>query len=141
MCEVARDEKHHLRKSTDRKAQIRRSERNERLTHFALQSIDFLAGSVYDLQQPHAHSLFLFPIVFGLDSFFSMGRRAPLQPFDRLSSEIQPLVASFERGLTKRAIFWQPKCTLNSLPISAPQWYRQPIESGARETKHGTIEV
>ena len=64
--EVARGDKPYLRKSTDRKAQIRKSFVQFRGLICALRS-EISSGKVYHPEPPHAQSLFLFPIVFGIN--------------------------------------------------------------------------
>ena len=61
--------KHHLRKSADRKAQIRKAFVPLTELICAFRSADF-SGGVIPQAQPHAQSLFLFPIVFGINIFF-----------------------------------------------------------------------
>ena len=65
---MARGDKPYLRKSTDRKAQIRKAFVQFRGLICALRSVDF-SGKVYHPEPPHAQYLFLFPIVFGINSF------------------------------------------------------------------------
>ena len=65
---MARGDKPYLRKSTDRKAQIRKAFVQFSGLICALRSVDF-SGKVYHPEPPHAQSLFLFPIVFGINSF------------------------------------------------------------------------
>ena len=60
------EDKHHLRKSADRKAQIR-PERNERLPDLCFSICRFSQVVFIPQAQPHAQSLFLFPIVFGIN--------------------------------------------------------------------------
>ena len=60
--EVARGDKPYLRKSTDRKAQIRKAFVQFSGLICALRSVDF-SGKVYHTEPPQAQSLFLFPIV------------------------------------------------------------------------------
>ena len=60
-------DKHHLRKSAPQKAQNQSGERNERLSDLCF-SICRFSEVVFILRaQPHAQSLFLFPIVFGMN--------------------------------------------------------------------------
>ena len=67
MREVARGEKPYLRKSTDCKAQIRKAFVQFSGLICALRSVDFFSGKVFHPEPPHAQSLFLFPIVFGIN--------------------------------------------------------------------------
>ena len=69
MREVARGDKPYLRKSTDRKAQIRKAFVQFCGLICALRSVDF-SGKVYHPEPPHAQSLFLFPIVFGINFIY-----------------------------------------------------------------------
>ena len=59
-------DKHHLRKSADRKAQIS-PERNEHLPDLCFSICRFSQVVFIPRAQPHAQSLFLFPIVFGIN--------------------------------------------------------------------------
>ena len=79
--EVARaHDKHYLRESADRKAQISKVLVQLSGLICALRSADFLRHNVYHPKEPRAHaqSLFLIPIVFGIYMihffFFFMGR-------------------------------------------------------------------
>ena len=63
---MARGDKPYLRKSTDRKAQISPLNWTNAFLICALRSVDF-SGKVYHPEPPHAQSLFLFPIVFGIN--------------------------------------------------------------------------
>ena len=65
--EVARGDKPYLRKSADRKAQIRKAFVQFSGLICALRSVYFLS-KVYHPEPPHAQSLFLFPIVFGINA-------------------------------------------------------------------------
>ena len=58
--------KHHLKKSAVRKAKIS-SERNERLPDLCFSICRFSQVVFIPRAQPHAQSLFLFPIVFGIN--------------------------------------------------------------------------
>ena len=64
---MARGDKPYLRKSADRKAQIRKTYFSS-ADWFVLCDLQIFSGKVYhrDPEQPHAQSLFLFPIVFGI---------------------------------------------------------------------------
>ena len=64
---MARGDKPFLRKSADRKAQIRKAFVQFSGLICALRSVDF-SGKVYHPEPPHAQSLFLFPIVFGINT-------------------------------------------------------------------------
>ena len=109
------EDKHHLRKSADRKAHISPvSGTNARLPDLCFSICRFFQVVFILRAQPHAQSLFLFPIVFGINLIhFSMGRTtAPL---------------AIERFGTKRAEFFG-NGTENLLRISAPQWW--PFKKG-----------
>ena len=69
--EVARGDKPYMRKSTDRKAQIRKAFRlrSVQRTDLCFAICRFSSGKVYHPEPPHARSLFLFPIVFGINKF------------------------------------------------------------------------
>ena len=61
-------DKHHLRKSADRKAQISTVSGTNAFLICAFRSADFLRPVVFiPRAQPHAQSLFLFPIVLGIN--------------------------------------------------------------------------
>ena len=80
-------DKHHLRKSTDRKAQISPVSGTNAFLIYAFRSADFLRRCLsLERNLTHAQSLLLFPIVFGIKSihFFSMRRRT-----------VQPEIRSF----------------------------------------------
>ena len=66
-------DKYYLRKSADRKAQSGRRFVPLIALLFVLCDFQILSGSVSHLEEPHAQSLFLFPIQFLVP--FSMGRR------------------------------------------------------------------
>ena len=68
--EVALGDTPYLRKSTDRKAQIRKAFVQFSGLICALRSVDFLRFKVYHPEPPHAQSLFLFPIVFGINTYW-----------------------------------------------------------------------
>ena len=65
-------DKHHLRKSADRKGQISRrglsGERKERAPELCFVICRFSQVVFIHRVQLHAQSLFLFPIIFGIDS-------------------------------------------------------------------------
>ena len=69
--EVARGGKHYLRKYANRKAQIRQTFLLLNPPIFVLCDLQIFAGrsstGVYHLEKSHAQSLFLFPIVFGIN--------------------------------------------------------------------------
>ena len=59
-------DKHHLRKSADRKAQVRKAFVPLPGLICAFRSADFFQVVFIPRAQPHAQSLFLFPRVFGI---------------------------------------------------------------------------
>ena len=63
------EDKHHLRKSADRKAQIRKTFVPLTGLICAFRSADFLRWCLSSETQPHAQSLFLLPIVFGINYY------------------------------------------------------------------------
>ena len=72
--------KHHLRKSADRKAQIRKSVRSAHRSDLCFSICRFSQVVFIPQAQPHAQSLFLFPIVFGINlihffDFFSTRKK------------------------------------------------------------------
>ena len=71
MREVVRGDKHNLRKSANRNAQIS-AIHSAHCTDFVLCNLQNLSGCVCHLEQIHAQSPFLFPIVFSINliSFF-----------------------------------------------------------------------
>ena len=66
MREVALGDKHHLRKSADRKAQVSPVSGKNAFLICAIRSADFFRVFI-PCVQPHAQSLFLFPIAFGIN--------------------------------------------------------------------------
>ena len=111
--------------------------------------------------QPHAQSLFLFPIVF--DSFFFFDRKKDgAAEHSMTCSVLRSLVAPFERGRMKSVNFTKSANFLatergnsapferggtgvqilatesaNSSPISAPQWW--PSEKGETKSAKGEM--
>ena len=83
MREVDRGDKPYLRKSTERKAQIRKAFVQLSGLICALRSVDFLM-KVYP-EPPHAQSLFLFPIVFGINLIYLLEERR--EPYTRLGGK------------------------------------------------------
>ena len=73
MREVVRGDKHNLRKSANRNAQISVIH-YAHYTDFVLCNLQIFSGCVCHLEQPHAQSPFLFPIVFSINliSFFDI---------------------------------------------------------------------
>ena len=66
--EAARGDKPYLRKSADRKAQMRKAVvQFSGLINFMLCDLQSFSGKVYHPEEPRAQSLFLFPTVFGVN--------------------------------------------------------------------------
>ena len=131
--------KHHLRKPADRKAQNQFGKRNERLPDLCFSICRFSQVVFIPQAQPHAQSLFLFPIVFGINlihffDFFREKEKRCSRKFDRLLCCFDPLSItpfdsaknanrfekcnvlgngkcelSAKRGETEVQIFWQGK--------------------------------
>ena len=137
MREVAWGDKPYLRKSTDRKAQIRKAFVQFSRLICALWSVDFLRYKVYHPEPPHAQSLFLFPIVFGVNLIhFFMGRTiiglgriwSFVSGFRSLFARLTP----FERVGTQRAIFFgNGKCELIENFSAAIWWPFKKGETGS----------
>ena len=91
--------KHHLRKPADRKAQISSVTGTNAFLICAFRSADFLRWCLFVFipqAQPHAQSLFLFPIVFGINfihfsDFFGEKEERCSRKFDRLLCCFDPL--------------------------------------------------
>ena len=88
--------KHHLRKSADRKAQISPVSEKNAFLICAFRSADFLRWCLFTQVQPHAQSLFLFPIVFRINlihffDFFDEKEERCSRKFDRLLCCFDPL--------------------------------------------------
>ena len=84
-----------------------------------------LVRNVVRCEPPHAQSLFLFPIVFGINliQFFDGKNNVGLGRIWSFVSSFRSLVARlapFERFGTKRSF---GNGSVNSLRISAPQWW------------------
>ena len=84
MREVVRGDKHNLRKSANRNAQISVIH-SAHYTDFVLCNLQIFSGCVCHLEQLHAQSPFLFPIVFSINliPFFdicSVDQLAVFQP-------------------------------------------------------------
>ena len=131
--ECSTGDRHYLRKSADRKSQIRKAfvQHSELTLHCSPQ---IFSGSVYHFEQPHAQSFSKFPIVFGINLIRSFNWKNDLgrggNIFDPLSLVLRSFVAPFGTVGIKSAFFLATK-NVNSLRISAPQWW--PFEKG--ETK------
>ena len=98
---VARGDKPYLRKSTDRKAQIRKAFVQLSRLICALRSVDFFSGKVYHPEPPHAQCLFLFPIVFGINSLWVDS--AWVSPAKRSDSLSFPFLVWAARHFRKRS--------------------------------------
>ena len=88
---------------------------------------------VYHPESPHAQSLFLFPIVFGINliHFFVGKNNIGLGRIWSFVLGFRSLVARlvpFQRGGTKREKKFLAMESVNSLRISAPQWW--PLREG-----------
>ena len=107
---MARGDKPYLRKSTDRKAQIRKAFVQFSSVQFsglicALRSVDF-SGKVYHPEPPHAQSLFLFLIVFGINIPFDW-RRALLPETVSHTINFVRLLVTLEKREGAYALFVQ----------------------------------
>ena len=116
--------KHHLRKSADRKAQF--GERNERLPDLCFSICRFSQVVFIPQAQPHAQSLFLFPIVFGINlihffDFFDEKEERCSRKFDRLLCCFDPLsITPFDSAknancFEKCNVFGNGKCELSAI--------------------------
>ena len=88
--------KHHLRKPARSKSTNQFGERNERLTDLCFSICSFSQVVFIPQAQPHAQSLFLFPIVFGINlihffDFFDKKEERCSLKFDRLLCCFDPL--------------------------------------------------
>ena len=118
--------KHHLRKSADRKAQISSVSGTNAFLICAFRSADFLRWSRFIPQaQPHAQSLFLFPIVFGINlihffDFFGEKEERCSRKFDRLLCCFDPLsITPFDSAknanrFEKCNVFGNGKCEFSA---------------------------
>ena len=119
MREVALEDKHHLRKSADRKAHIRKAF-IPLTTHTGLicafrSAAEIFSGGVYPRAQPHARSLFLFPIVFGINlSHGKMTGGGPWNPTDKYTR----LSADWPQSALLRSV---PRQIIVHSLISGPQ--------------------
>ena len=118
--------KHHLRKSADRKAQISSVRRNERLPDLCFSICRFSQVVFIPQAQPHAQSLFLFPIVFGINlihffDFFGEKEERCSRKFDRLLCCFDPLsITPFDSAknancFEKCNVFGNGKCELSAI--------------------------
>ena len=130
------EDKHHLRKSADRKEQIRKAFVPLNGLNCAFRSADFLRWCLSS-ERNLTHNLFLFPIVFGVKLIrFLMRRRtvqeirsfvsvlrSPVTPFDRSKrrtrtvSKTRTILATesvnsapFKRGESKVQFYGKEKC-------------------------------
>ena len=119
----ANEDKHHLKKSADRKAKTRRAFVPLTGLICAIRSADFLRWCLSSERNfTHAQSLFLFPIVFGVNLIHFFMRRT-VQPKIRLFvSVLRSPVTPFDRSKTKNAnclkeriVFGNRKCGLSAL--------------------------
>ena len=95
------EDKHHLRKSADRKAQISPVSRTNAFLICAFRSADFLRWCLSSERNLTHNLFFLFPIVFGINliHFFSMRRRT-VQPEIRSFVSVLwfPVTQPFDKG-------------------------------------------
>ena len=129
---MVRGDKPYLRKSTYRKVQISPLNWTNAFLICALRCVDF-SGKVYHPKPPHAQSLFLFPIVFGINliHFFDGKNKIGLGRIWSFVLGFRSLVerlVPFGRGGTKRVEEFLAMESVNSLRISAPQWW--PLREG-----------
>ena len=123
---MARGDKPYLRKSTDRKAQIRKAFVQFSGLICALRYVDF-SGKVYHPEPPHAQSLFLFPIVFGINliHFFDGKNKLGLGRIWSFVLSFRSLVARlvpFERGgIADWRSPWEGEMSLTNFPSFL--WY------------------
>ena len=118
-------DKHHLRKSADRKAQISPVSGTNAFLICTFWSADFLSWCLYiPRAQPHAQSLFLFPIVFGINLVHFSMRRKTVQPEIRsFVLLLRSLVTPFDSAnFTKNAnyfeecnVFGNGECELSAI--------------------------
>ena len=117
--------KHHLRKPADRKAQISSVRRNKRLPDLCFSICRFSQVVFIPQAQPHAQSLFLFPIVFGINlihffDFFGEKEERRSRKFDRLLRCFDPLsITPFDSAknanrFEKCNVFGNGKCELSA---------------------------
>ena len=128
-------DKHHRRKSADRKAQISPVSRKnswERLPDLCFSICRFSQVMFIPRAQPHAQSLFLFPIVFGINliHFFDAetdGEGRCSRKFDRLFWCFDPLSHNLTeakrrtRTVSKSATFLATE-NVNSAPFKRGDW-------------------
>ena len=117
--EVARGDKPYLKKSTDRKAQIRTAFVQLSGLICAFRSADFRRWCLFiPRAQPHAQSLFLFPIVFGINliHFFDISTRKNGAAGNSIvcfaasiACQSRHLTVRRMRTVSKSATFWQRK--------------------------------
>ena len=103
---VRLEDKHHLKKSADRKAQISPASGTNAFLICAFRSADFLRWCLSS-KRTLTHNLFLlFPIVFGITliHFFRWAEGLCSRKFDHLVRLFDPLSCHFDRGKTKSGI-------------------------------------
>ena len=103
-------DKHHLRKSAYQKAQISPvSGMNRGLPDLCCWICRFSQVVFFPRAQPHAQSLFLFPIVFGINLIhFSMRKRTVQPEIRSFVSVLRSPVTPFDRRKMKNAnCFWE----------------------------------
>ena len=116
------EDKHHLRKSADQKAQISPvCERNERLPDLCF-SICRFSEVVFILRaQPHAQSLFLFPIVVGINTILSQEVFPDRERFFLIS-----FLMLFVQTLSLPAFMQIPHFQYQQVYLN-PLWGNQPV--------------
>ena len=118
--------KHHLRKPADRKAQISSVSGTNAFLICAFRSADFLRWCLFPKAQPHAQSLFLFPIVFGINlihffDFFDEKEERCSRKYDCLLCCFDPLsITPFDSAknanrFEKCNVFGNGKCELSAI--------------------------
>ena len=118
--------KHHLRKSADRKAQISSVSGTNAFLILGFSICRFSQVVFIPQAQPHAQSLFLFPIVFGINlihffDFFDEKDERCNRKFDRLLSCFEPLSitpfvsAKNANCFEKCNVFGNGKCELSAI--------------------------
>ena len=122
-------DKHHLRKSADRKAQFSPVSGTNAFLICAFRSADFLRWCLSPPAQPHAQSLFLFPIVFGINliHFFQWEEGRCSRKFDHLFRCFDPLSRHLTEAtknancFEERNVFGNGKCELSAIQEGSPR--------------------
>ena len=113
-------DKHHLRKSSDRKAQNQSGDQNERLPDLCFSICRFSQVVFIPRAQPHAQSLFLFPIVYGINliHFFD----------EEKGGSAENSIASFGASIPCHAI-WQKRRRMLTVSKSATYLATESVNS------------